>query len=544
MDNDRYSSVSNGVSGRQGAGPAGRQAQLDTAYAHKLQDAHQARLMALRDARVQEPQPGPALAASTSTTNGSIHSKPPPQGEPSSFDIIEKPEAPEEPGSVPPPDEPRPGDGIDPSQPPHPPECGIYYYEVTITYGKRDDTTIGVGFSTKHVNLSRPPGWEPESWGYHGDDGKCFNNNNSGKVYGPKFTAGDVVGCGVNFNAGYIFFTRNGDNLGAAFQDVKGKLYPSVGLKKYGEHVRVNFGQIPFVFDIDGMMAREKRRIHDEIWKTSPSSLEIRIGGEPVTMNETDLIQSLVLQFLQHDGYVETARAFAEEIEAERQALAIGNQTVGPINVRDDQDATNRQRIRRAILEGDIDRALDLIDSCYPNVLEEDDFVHLRLKCRRFIEMVRRSAEMRLHYEGKRSNGADGLQAMELDSNGVENGNWESMDTEDSDLREQVEQLEQEMLEYGQELQAEYRNDPRKEIGKTLEDIWSLMAYPNPLGEPKVAHLMDNKNRATTAEMVNSRILLSLGKSSSADLTKLYEDTSDLVRDLREGWTGCLFLHA
>lgn len=163
--------------------------------------------------------------------------------------------------------------------------------------------------------------------------------------------------------------------------------------------------------------------------------------------------------------------------------------------------------IRRAILEGDIDRALDLIDSCYPNVLEEDDFVHLRLKCRRFIEMVRRSAEMRLHYEGKRSNGADGLQAMELDSNGVENGNWESMDTEDIDLREQVEQLEQEMLKYGQELQAEYRNDPRKEIGKTLEDIWSLMAYPNPLGEPKVAHLMDNKNRATTAEMVNSRIL-------------------------------------
>ncbi|CAI4215713.1 unnamed protein product [Parascedosporium putredinis] len=122
MDNDRYSSVSNGVSGRQGAGPAGRQAQLglfsrafemftsppsSTPYrpSKTLQDAHQARLMALRDARVQEPQPGPALAASTSTTNGSIHSKPPPQGEPSSFDIIEKPEAPEEPGSVPPPDE-------------------------------------------------------------------------------------------------------------------------------------------------------------------------------------------------------------------------------------------------------------------------------------------------------------------------------------------------------------------------------------------------------------------------------------------------------
>jgi len=26
-------------------------------------------------------------------------------------------------------------------------------------------------------------------------------------------------------------------------------------MKKSGEHIRVNFGQSPFVFDIDGMMA-------------------------------------------------------------------------------------------------------------------------------------------------------------------------------------------------------------------------------------------------------------------------------------------------
>lgn len=85
-----------------------------------------------------------------------------------------------------------------------------------------------------------------------------------------------------------------------AFRDIKGELYPMVGLKKYGEHVRVNFGQTPFMFDIDAMMRvcrdfmflcfspdrehtsaifvddltltvksqGEKRKIHDEIWKT------------------------------------------------------------------------------------------------------------------------------------------------------------------------------------------------------------------------------------------------------------------------------------
>ena len=41
-----------------------------------------------------------------------------------------------------------------------------------------------------------------------------------------------------------------------AFREIKGyKLFPSVGMKKYpGTWVKANFGQAPFVFDIDGMM--------------------------------------------------------------------------------------------------------------------------------------------------------------------------------------------------------------------------------------------------------------------------------------------------
>lgn len=62
-------------------------------------------------------------------------------------------------------------------------------------------------------------------------------------------------------------------------------------------------------------------------------------------MNETDLIQALVLQFLQHDGYVETARGFAEEMKAQKQALTLDpTARVEGINIRDDEDANNRQR--------------------------------------------------------------------------------------------------------------------------------------------------------------------------------------------------------
>lgn len=62
-------------------------------------------------------------------------------------------------------------------------------------------------------------------------------------------------------------------------------------------------------------------------------------------MNETDLIQALVLQFLQHDGYVETARAFAQDMKVQKEALNIDpNIKVDGLNIRDDEDANNRQR--------------------------------------------------------------------------------------------------------------------------------------------------------------------------------------------------------
>ena len=69
---------------------------------------------------------------------------------------------------------------------------------------------IGVGFSSSKASLEKLPGWEPESWAWHGDDGKTFCCQSTGKHYGPKFTNGDIIGCGVNFATGCAFFTKNG----------------------------------------------------------------------------------------------------------------------------------------------------------------------------------------------------------------------------------------------------------------------------------------------------------------------------------------------
>jgi hypothetical protein len=139
--------------------------------------------------------------------------------------------------------------------------------------------------------LSRLPGWEKNSWGYHGDDGNSFAAERNGTKYGPKYgstslltnpdhetnviisAAGDVIGCGIDFSQHKVFYTKNGSLLGTsllrlsyehhdshsvviagpAFDNVGNDcdIYPSVGLRYAGEAIRVNFGHEPFKFDIE-----------------------------------------------------------------------------------------------------------------------------------------------------------------------------------------------------------------------------------------------------------------------------------------------------
>lgn len=131
------------------------------------------------------------------------------------------------------------------------PQCGIFYYEMRVI-SKGDDGYIGIGFCAASNKVERLPGWDPDSWGYHGDDGHSFAGSGTGKDYGPCFTTGDVIGCGVNFADNTAFYTKNGKFLGIAFTDMnlKQPMFPAVGLRTPGEQVTVNFGHEPFVFDI------------------------------------------------------------------------------------------------------------------------------------------------------------------------------------------------------------------------------------------------------------------------------------------------------
>jgi len=93
-------------------------------------------------------------------------------------------------------------------------------------------------------------GWQQGTFGYHEDDGNTFRGSGFGEDYGPTFTTGDVIGCALNVEQGACVYTKNGISLGVAFTDLPDGLYPAVGLASKGAIIEVNFGQKPFMFDI------------------------------------------------------------------------------------------------------------------------------------------------------------------------------------------------------------------------------------------------------------------------------------------------------
>ncbi|GAB6021669.1 Ran-binding protein 9 [Chamberlinius hualienensis] len=247
---------------------------------------------------------------------------------------------------------------------PIPAACGLYYFEVKIV-SKGRDGYMGIGLSAQGVNMNRLPGWDKQSYGYHGDDGHLFNSSGTGSAYGPTFTTGDVIGCGVNLIDNTCFYTKNGHNLGIAFTDLPPNLYPTVGLQTPGEVVDANFGQAPFVFDIEDMRKdlRMKTRLTIERFAVND-----RQGEWQTTLHK------IVSSYLVHHGFCGTAEAFLR--------------STGQTFSEEITSIKNRQKIQELVLSGRMGEAIEATQKLYPGLLEHDTNLLFMLKCRQFIEMV------------------------------------------------------------------------------------------------------------------------------------------------------------
>ncbi|KAL3823672.1 hypothetical protein ACHAXA_009777 [Cyclostephanos tholiformis] len=145
----------------------------------------------------------------------------------------------------------------------------VAYYEVTIVRRALDITSsevnashdyhhecISIGLSTGSFCIQgKMPGWDFASYGYHSDDGGIFHGTGiPPRRRRPPYGPGDVVGCGLDYEAGRIFFTKNGRFLGYEFDKVgedvvEGGLFPTVGVDSECP-IFVNFGERPFYFDL------------------------------------------------------------------------------------------------------------------------------------------------------------------------------------------------------------------------------------------------------------------------------------------------------
>lgn len=160
--------------------------------------------------------------------------------------------------------------------------------------------------------MSKPPGHEHGTYGYIGDSGYKFSNETSsrtprGATYGPIFSSGDVVGCGIDYERGHIFFTLNGRDLGMAFQDARlsgpaaPALYAACSLHCPDDTVSINAGDRPFVFDIAAHRALVK--------------VEQRRAIEATEVDGAATLH-VVAQFLLAKGYKNTFTHLAEHYNA------------------------------------------------------------------------------------------------------------------------------------------------------------------------------------------------------------------------------------
>uniref|UniRef100_A0A5B6Z7V3 Putative ran-binding protein 10 isoform X1 n=1 Tax=Davidia involucrata TaxID=16924 RepID=A0A5B6Z7V3_DAVIN len=249
----------------------------------------------------------------------------------------------------------------------------VYYFEVFVKNAGAKGY-IAIGFTCDGFKMRRQPGWEANSYGYHGDDGLLYRGQGKGVAFGPTFTAGDTVGGGINYSSQELFFTKNGVVVGTVYKDVKGPLFPTIAVHSQNEEVSVNFGEEPFVFDLKAFEAQERAKQQMMIEKISlPRNVSYGI----------------VRSYLLHYGHEDTLKLFDMASKSTVPPISLAQE-----NGFDEQDnmyaLNQRKTLRQLIRSGKIDDAFGRLHDWYPQIVQDGTSTTcFLLHCQKFIELVR-----------------------------------------------------------------------------------------------------------------------------------------------------------
>lgn len=142
--------------------------------------------------------------------------------------------------------------GADSAFPPR--KQGLTYFEITIREIDTFESTppdVAIGLAGEFTNqLRSQPGWNAWSLGYHGDDGRIYEEASRGKYpTGRKFGQGNTVGCGIDYDTDQYFFTLDGEVIfRGSSKLVYRKMYPCVGQMSGRSRIQANFGESAFVW--------------------------------------------------------------------------------------------------------------------------------------------------------------------------------------------------------------------------------------------------------------------------------------------------------
>nr|CDS26877.1 ran binding protein 9 [Hymenolepis microstoma] len=307
---------------------------------------------------------------------------------------------------------------------PVPFNTGVYYYETEIC-ALKSECVIVIGFSTKNT---------PKSivW-----DSSCYGLDNSGALYHSSpdivlcpngFKENDIIGCGVNFITNSLFFTKNGQFLGNAFEGVvpiygNSEVHPVILMSGLQSKILTNFGEEPFVYPFFKHISSERF--------SQESQLVSALSRDFIDVKMRDLVAG----YLVHHGYIETASSFSRWTK-------MGESASSPKKTRCDTDLAtastagegaataelstesstqsgvepesfpgigsmqHRRSLRSFCQRCKFGLVASTLNALYPRIVDKYPELILQLRCRQLIEMVHRHS-VRLSGQGPTSSSSD-----------------------------------------------------------------------------------------------------------------------------------------
>lgn len=118
---------------------------------------------------------------------------------------------------------------------------GSNYWEFQLD--KSATNYLFIGVATRDADLTTFLGGDDHGWGFIGDRA-LYHKRTKVKAYGERFGQGDTIGVMLNMDRGTLSFSKNGHDLGVAFEGLVGGLYPAAAF--YNQEQRLSLAPSAF----------------------------------------------------------------------------------------------------------------------------------------------------------------------------------------------------------------------------------------------------------------------------------------------------------